>query len=92
MDACLGGSNSDLALEIAGTVQGMCAAQMMLHLTCTNMRVSELKETLERAKKLGIRNILALRGDPPKGSENWCVDFFARLRCLFPRSSGLLTL
>lgn len=65
-----GGSNSDLALEIAGTVQGMCAAQMMLHLTCTNMRVSELRETLERAKKLGIRNILALRGDPPKGSEN----------------------
>jgi len=66
-----GGSNSDLALEIAGTVQGMCAAQMMLHLTCTNMRVAELKDTLDRAKKLGIRNILALRGDPPKGMENW---------------------
>lgn len=65
-----GGSNSDLALEIAGTVQGMCAAQMMLHLTCTNMKVADLRETLERAKKLGIRNILALRGDPPKGSEN----------------------
>lgn len=66
-----GGSNSDLALEIAGTVQGMCAAQMMLHLTCTNAKVSDIKDSLDRAKKAGIRNILALRGDPPKGSENW---------------------
>jgi len=66
-----GGSNSDLALEIAGTAQGMCAAQVMLHLTCTNMTQSDIKATLERAKKAGIRNILALRGDPPKGMENW---------------------
>ena len=28
MTALAGGSNSDLALEIAGTVQGMCAAQV----------------------------------------------------------------
>lgn len=35
------------------------------------MRVPEIRMALERAKQLGIRNILALRGDPPKGSENW---------------------
>lgn len=66
-----GGSNSDLALEIAGTAQGMCAAQLMLHLTCTNMSVAGIKDSLDKAKKAGIRNILALRGDPPKGSEEW---------------------
>jgi methylenetetrahydrofolate reductase (NADPH) len=47
---------------------------MMLHLTCTNMKVADIRDSLQRAKQLGIRNILALRGDPPKGSENWCVE------------------
>ncbi len=43
----------------------------MMHLTCTNMDKSKVSEALQRARKAGIRNILALRGDPPKGVENW---------------------
>lgn len=39
----------------------------MMHLTCTNITVDSLKQALLDAKKCGIRNILALRGDPPKG-------------------------
>lgn len=57
-----GGSTADLTLEISGAAQNMCAAEVMMHLTCTNMPTKDIKEALEKAKALGIRNILALRG------------------------------
>ncbi|CAG9584199.1 putative methylenetetrahydrofolate reductase [Leishmania major strain Friedlin] len=40
-----------------------------MHITCTNTPKGLIKETLEFAKTHGIRNILALRGDPPSGEE-----------------------
>lgn len=42
-----------------------------LHLTCTNVDQESLDQTLAQARQLGIRNILALRGDPPRGEESW---------------------
>ncbi len=41
----------------------------MMHLTCTNVSKDDLLKTIEEAKSLGIRNLLALRGDPPMGHE-----------------------
>lgn len=64
-----GGSTADLTLEISTTAQQF--SELMMHLTCTNMPKEKVKDALERAKAGGIRNILALRGDPPKGSETW---------------------
>ena len=45
----------------------------MLHITCIGMGKERLQKCLERAKELGIRNILALRGD--KGSGEKETDF-----------------
>ncbi|KAK0548848.1 methylenetetrahydrofolate reductase 1 [Tilletia horrida] len=47
------------------------ARDVCLHLTCTNVTRTSLEQTLQKAKEYGIRNILALRGDPPRGSEYW---------------------
>ncbi|CAO1622729.1 unnamed protein product [Jaminaea pallidilutea] len=47
------------------------AVDSCLHLTCTNVDKTSLDETLFVARQLGIRNILALRGDPPRGDEYW---------------------
>ena len=44
---------------------------VLMHLTCTGMTRDRVIEALDKAKELGIRNILALRGDPPFGVENW---------------------
>jgi methylenetetrahydrofolate reductase (NADPH) len=42
-----------------------------MHLTCTNMPRVKIDIALQKAKESGIQNILALRGDPPRGQENW---------------------
>ncbi|KAE8225518.1 hypothetical protein CF319_g1765 [Tilletia indica] len=71
----------DLMLAAATTSAGdgaagvggsrMEARDVCLHLTCTNVTRTSLEHTLKKAKEYGIRNILALRGDPPRGSEYW---------------------
>jgi methylenetetrahydrofolate reductase (NADPH) len=43
----------------------------MPHLTCVDQDKDELKEILEDYKEQGVENILALRGDPPKGTEKF---------------------
>lgn len=45
--------------------------QVNMHLTCTNQAPALCGEALAEAKRKGIRNIVALRGDPPKGQEKW---------------------
>jgi methylenetetrahydrofolate reductase (NADPH) len=43
----------------------------MPHLTCVDQSADELKDILEDYKEQGIENVLALRGDPPKGTEKF---------------------
>ncbi|KAF4576332.1 hypothetical protein EYR36_001068 [Pleurotus pulmonarius] len=66
-----GGSTKDRSLELAGIVQREHCVDTILHLTCTNMEQGMVDEALRAAKDRGIRNILALRGDPPRGEEDW---------------------
>lgn len=72
-----GGGTSDLTLDLSGNIQSYMGVDVMMHLTCTNMPAGKVREGLEGAKARGIRNILALRGDPPAGKE-WtkCEDGF----------------
>ena len=42
-----------------------------MHITCTYMSREKVKASLDRAKELGIKNLLALRGDPPRGATDW---------------------
>mgnify|MGYP000987278145 CR=1 FL=1 len=43
----------------------------MAHLTCVESPVDALREEVDRLLAAGIENILALRGDPPKGQEGF---------------------
>lgn len=61
-----GGCTSSRSLELAELCQRQLGVTTCLHLTCTNMKRALVDETLEEAKVLGVRNILALRGDPPR--------------------------
>lgn len=66
-----GGSTSNLTMELCQTAQNSFNLETCMHLTCTNMPSSEIDKALAFAKSNGIRNILALRGDAPRGVENW---------------------
>ena len=57
-------------LTLAVVTSGL---DVMMHLTCTNITVEQLREALQYCKEQGICNILALRGDPPNGNsaEGW---------------------
>jgi methylenetetrahydrofolate reductase (NADPH) len=69
-----GGSTSEKSLELAATCQKDLGLTTVLHLTCTNTNKQIIDEALDSAKKNGIRNILALRGDPPRTEEYWTPD------------------
>lgn len=61
-----GGSTSTKSLELAEICQRQLGVPTVLHLTCTNMTQSIIDEALEECRSAGIRNVLALRGDPPR--------------------------
>ena len=64
-----GGSTATKSLELAEICQRELGLTTCLHLTCTNMSRRLIDKALDDAKALGIRNILALRGDPPRRAE-----------------------
>ena len=66
-----GGSTSATTLGLCGHITKYMGLDVLMHLTCTGMTKEAVIEALDTAKEYGIRNILALRGDPPHGVENW---------------------
>ena len=64
-----GGSTSacSTTLRVVDQIQRQHQLTAMAHLTCVNRTREQVAEILKEARQLGIRNILALRGDPPKG-------------------------
>lgn len=62
-----GGSTRDRTLEIVTRVKREHGIEAMAHLTCVGSTRDELGAVLDRILKSGIENVLALRGDPPKG-------------------------
>jgi methylenetetrahydrofolate reductase (NADPH) len=63
-----GGSTRDKTLMIVDRIQREHGLTAMLHLTCVNATKEQVGEVVDQARALGIKNILALRGDPVAGS------------------------
>ena len=64
-----GGSTRDKTLDIVETLQRDHAVPTMAHLTCVGSTAADIGGFLDEASRRDIRNILALRGDPPEGEE-----------------------
>ena len=68
-----GGSITEKAktVEIVAHLKRDYGMEAMAHFTCVGATTGELRTMLDRMRDAGIENVLALRGDPPKGETEW---------------------
>jgi methylenetetrahydrofolate reductase (NADPH) len=62
-----GGSTQNTTLEIVARVHREFRLPVATHLTCVGSTVPQLREYLQAAREADIHNVVALRGDPPRG-------------------------
>jgi methylenetetrahydrofolate reductase (NADPH) len=75
IDVTWGGSSTTArTLAVASHTQRYHGVDVLMHLSAQGMTIDQLERVLDQAKSSGIQNILALRGDPPKGKRSWEVD------------------
>ena len=66
-----GGSSRGRTLEMVTRIKRETEIEAMAHLTCVGASRKELEEQLAVICDAGITNVLALRGDPPRGQREF---------------------
>ncbi len=66
-----GGSTQELTLEIVARVHREFQLPVATHLTCVGRTVDQLREYLRTARESKVENVVALRGDPPRGDTSF---------------------
>ncbi|MBK5232089.1 MAG: methylenetetrahydrofolate reductase [NAD(P)H] [Thermoleophilia bacterium] len=66
-----GGSTREGTVDITTALKEEVGLEVMAHLSCVGEGKVGLAETLDRLRDVGIDNIFALRGDPPRGETDF---------------------
>lgn len=69
-----GGGTQDNTLEIATRMKRDHGVEPITHLTSVGASAGKLDDFLKSLRDADIQNVLALRGDPPRGVENFDFD------------------
>lgn len=64
-----GGSTQEKTLEIVSRIKRESGIEAMAHFTCVGHTKDEIRVVLKRLADAGVENVIALRGDPPKGQD-----------------------
>jgi methylenetetrahydrofolate reductase (NADPH) len=89
-----GGATQDNTLELVRRLKRELEYEPMAHLTCVGATAPHIKKFLGELDKADVDNVLALRGDPPKGETSfkasnkhfrYASDLVAFIRKNFPR-------
>jgi methylenetetrahydrofolate reductase (NADPH) len=65
------GSSRARTMELTKWIKQELGIEAMAHLSCVGSTRDELREILDDIRDAGIENVLALRGDPPRGETEW---------------------
>ncbi len=66
-----GGSTRTRTIELAKRIKRETGLEVLAHVTCVGSTVDDLRATFRELRDGGIENVLALRGDPPRGSTSF---------------------
>jgi methylenetetrahydrofolate reductase (NADPH) len=66
-----GGSTREKTIEISSRVKNGFNLEVLAHLTCVQSTKDDIAGILDLLKEENVENILALRGDPPEGTERF---------------------
>ncbi len=66
-----GGSTRTRTIELVSRIKRELGIEPMAHLTCVGASRDDLCRVIDDLGERGIKNILALRGDPPRGAETF---------------------
>lgn len=88
-----GSDKETSSMMIASTALNYCGLESVLHLTCCNQSRQKISGYLAKAKHLGLKNIMALRGGTRPGTHCQCaahcdvtlcfVCLFTEVHCVF---------
>ncbi|MDL1965239.1 MAG: methylenetetrahydrofolate reductase, partial [Candidatus Desulfofervidus auxilii] len=90
-----GGSTRDRTYNLVTQIQRETGLTVVSHLSCIGSTKEEIRSILEKYNQSGVENILALRGDPPKGQKlsslkgdfKYAADLVAFIKKHFPHMS-----
>jgi methylenetetrahydrofolate reductase (NADPH) len=68
-----GGSTRARTLTVAKRIKHELGIEVMAHVTCVGNDVTELRSVFAEIEAARIENVLALRGDPPRGQDKFTV-------------------
>jgi len=66
-----GGATREGTVEMTEAIRRDHGVETMAHLSCVGETIEGLREVLDRITATGIDNVLALRGDPPRGRSDF---------------------
>jgi len=66
-----GGSTQERTFALVDYLQNKIGLTTMAHYTCVNATRERIKKDLDSLIEKGIRNLMLLRGDPPKGQDKF---------------------
>jgi methylenetetrahydrofolate reductase (NADPH) len=66
-----GGSTREKTIAIVSRIRANHGLEAMAHFTCVGATTDDLHAALRQMRDAGIDNVLALRGDPPRGEDRF---------------------